>query len=88
MTKVSFWSFADREIQRKEVQTRDMRNHDNNPDRWSHRTHGNRLEFHLLAHWRSQRSMEWELAIYKIMKRSGPSNHRDHGLLIRHDEGL
>jgi hypothetical protein len=26
-------------------QTRDMRNHDNNHDRWSHKTRGKRLEF-------------------------------------------
>jgi hypothetical protein len=30
--------------------------------------------------------MVWELVICKIMKRSGSSNHRDRGLLIRLDE--
>jgi hypothetical protein len=30
--------------------------------------------------------MVWELAICEITKRSGPSNHRDRGPLIRLDE--
>jgi hypothetical protein len=42
----------------------------NNPGRWSQRTRGERLEFRWLAHWRSQRSVVWELAIREVAKQS------------------